>query len=196
MGAVRHLRTLLPVVAPLALVAGLLAACGHDSSSSSSVGDSTILGSSGGFEIRPVFARYAPGVPFGPQLPQALVDELKAQSCPMKPRVVQSMLMECDLAKTVYLLKNPVVSGDVATAAAKQVGHKDIWYIQVGLDDTGTAAMDSLIKDQVGTELAFSYGGKVLTSVAVDPSLHPDRLALIGDFDKAQAHQLASQLTG
>jgi hypothetical protein len=192
MGAVRHLRTL----APLALVAGLLAACGNNSSSSSSVDDSTVVGSSGGFEIRPVFARYAPGVPFGPQLPQDLVDVMKQQSCPMKPRVVQAMLMECDTANTVYLLKNPVVSDNVASATAKQIGHKDIWYVQVGLDDTGSGAMETLIKDQAGTELAFSYGGKVLTSVVVDQSLHPDRIGLIGDFDKAQATQLASQLSG
>src|SRR4051794_9468509 len=192
MGAVRHLRTL----APLALVAGLLAACGNDSSSSSSADDSTVVGSSGGFEIRPVFARYAPGVPFGPQLPQALVDELKQQSCPMKPREVQAMLMECDAGKTVYLLKNPIVSDDIASATAKQVGNQDIWYVQVGLDQTGTDALDTLVKDQVGTELAFSYGGKVLTSVVVDQSLHPNRIGLIGDFDKAQATQLASQLAG
>jgi len=192
MGAVRHLRTL----APLALAAGLLVACSNSSSSSSSVDDSTLVGSSGGFEIRPVFARYAPGVPFGPQLPQDLVQEMQQQSCPMKPREVNGMLMECDAGKTVYLLKNPVVSGDVASATAKQIGHKDIWYVQVGLDDTGAQAVNTLVKDQVGTELAFSYGGKVVTSVVVDQSLHPDRLGLIGDFDKAQATQLASQLTG
>jgi hypothetical protein len=192
MGAVRHLRTL----APLALVAGLLAACGNDSSSSSSVDDSTVVASSGGFEIRPVFARYAPGVPFGPQLPEALVNEMKQQSCPMKPREVQGMLMECDAGKTVYLLKNPVVSDDVASATAKQVGNQDIWYVQVGLDEAGTSAIDTLVKDQVGTELAFSYGGKVVTSVVVDQSLHPSRIGLIGDFDKAQATQLASQLAG
>src|SRR3954451_20939581 len=191
MGAVRHLRTL----APLALVAGLLAACSNSSSSSSSsVDDSTVVGSSGGFEIRPVFARYAPGVPFGPQLPQALVDEMKQQSCPMKPREVQSMLMECDAGKTVYLLKNPVVSGDVASASAQQVGHGNIWFVEVGLDQTGTEAMKTLITDQVGTELAFSYGGTVVTSVVVDQSLHPDHIGLIGDFDKAAATPLASQL--
>lgn len=192
MGAVRHLRTL----APLALVAGLLAACSNSSSSSSSVDDSTSVASSGGFEIRPVYARYATGVPLGPQIPQAVLDEMKQQSCPMKPRVVQGMLMECDAGKTVYLLKNPVVSDDVASATAKQIGHKDLWYIQLGLDDAGSGAMESLIKDQVGSEIAYSYGGKVVTSVIVDSSLHPDRLAVIGNFDKAQATQLASQLSG
>lgn len=190
MGAVRHLRTL----APLVLVAGLAAACGHGSSSSPSAADSTVAGSSGGFEIRPVYARYAPGVPFGPQLPQALVNELQAQSCPMKPRMLQGMLMECDAGKTVYLLKNPIVSDDVATATAKQVGHSNTWYVQVGLNDGGTSALDSVIKDQVGTELAFSYGGKVVTSVVVDNSLHPDHLALIGNWDKAQATKLAQQV--
>src|SRR3954453_8254501 len=176
MGAVRHLRTL----APLVLVAGLLAACGNNSSSSSSVDDSTVVGSPGGFEIRPVFARYAPGVPFGPQLPQDLVDEMKQQSCPMKPQEGQAMLMECDAGKTVYLLKNPIVSGDVATATAQQVGHKDIWFVEVGLDDTGAAAMQIVIKDQVATELASRYGGKVARAVVRDQSLHPDHNGLIG----------------
>jgi hypothetical protein len=191
MGAVRHLRSL----ALLALVAGLLAACGNNSSSSSSVNDSTVVGSSGGFEIRPVYARYAPGVPFGPQLPSGTVDEMKQQSCPMKPRVVQAMVMECDAAKTVYLLKNPVVSDDVASAKAEQIGNKDIWFVEVHLDDTAAGTMATLIKDQVGTELAFSYGGVVVTSVVIDQSTHADHLGLIGNFDKAQATRLASQLT-
>jgi preprotein translocase subunit SecD len=191
MGAVRHLRTL----APLALVAGLMAACNNGSSSSPSVDDSTLVGSTGGFEIRPVYARYAPGVPFGPQLPQELVNQLQQQSCPMKPRELQGMLMECDAGKTVYLLKNPIVSDDVASATAKQVGHGKTWYVRVALDQTGASAMEGLVKDQVGSEIAFSYGGKVLTSVVVDSSLHPDRLALIGNFDKAQATQLAHQVS-
>jgi hypothetical protein len=55
--------------------------------------------------------------------------------------------------------------------------------------------MKTLIHDQVGTELAFSYGGSVVTSVVVDQSLHPDHIGLIGDFDKASATKLASQLT-
>ena len=190
MGAVRHLQ----ILAPLALVAGLLAACGHDSSSSS-VDDTTIAPASAGFEVRPVYARYIPGVPsVGRQLSGDLLDAVKAQRCPIKPHVVQSMLLECDARKAVYLLQNPIVSGDVATATAKQVG--GTWYVRIGLDDTGTKAMDSLIKDETGLEVAFSYGGEVLTSLVVNQGLHPDRLALIGDFDKAQATNLASKIAG
>jgi preprotein translocase subunit SecD len=189
MGAVRHLRTL----APLALVAGLLAACGHGSSSSSA-SDSTTVGDTGGFEIRPVYARYAPGVPFGPQIPQAVATQLHQASCPMKPQVVQGMLMECDTGKTVYLMQNPIVQGSVTSATAKQIDHKNLWYVEVGLDQKAAAAMASEIKNQVGAELAFVFGGQVVTSVAVMPSLHADRVVVLGSYNKSQADNLAQQI--
>jgi preprotein translocase subunit SecD len=192
MGAVRHLRAL----APLLLAAGLLAACGNNSSSSSGATDSTLVGDTGGFEIRPVYARYAPGVPFGPEVPKAVLTQMQQQSCPMKPRVVSDMLMECDAGKTVYLMQNPIVQGGVTSATAKQIGHKNLWFIEVGLDQTATAAMQDEIKNQVGAELAFIYGGQVVTSIAVDTSLHADRVAVLGDFDKAKATQLAQQIAG
>jgi preprotein translocase subunit SecD len=192
MGAVRHLRAL----APLLLAAGLLAACGNNSSSSSSATDSTLVGDTGGFEIRPVYARYAPGVPFGPEVPKAVLTEMQQQSCPMKPRVVSDMLMECDAGKTVYLMQNPIVQGGVTSATAKQIGHKNLWFIEVGLDQTATSAIQDEIKNQVGAELAFIYGGQVVTSIAVDTSLHADRVAVLGDFDKAKATQLAQQIAG
>jgi preprotein translocase subunit SecD len=191
MGAVLHLR----ILAPLVLLAGLLAACGNGSSSSSA-DDSTIVGSSGGFEIRPVYARYAPGISLGPQVPAAVLDEMKQQSCPMKPRIVQQMLMECDDANTVYLLRNPIVTGDVSSATAKQIGHKDIWYVEVELDGAGASALQPVIQNDIGTELAFSYGGKVVTSLVVDSSLHAEHFGLTGDLDKAQATALAKGLTG
>lgn len=191
MGAVRHLRTL----ATVALLAGLLAACGHSSSSSSASG-STTVGDTGGFEIRPVYARYAPGVPFGPEIPQAVVSEMHQASCPMKPRVVQGMLMECDAGKTVYLMQNPIVQGSVTSATPKQIDHKNLWYVEVGLDQKAATAMASEIKNQVGQELAFVYGGQVVTSVAVMPSLHADRVAVLGNYDKSQADKLAQQIAG
>jgi hypothetical protein len=191
MGAVRHLRTL----APLALVAGLLAACGHGSSSSSA-GDSTVVGNTGGFEIRPVYARYAPGVPFGPEIPKSVVNQMHQQSCPMKPRIVQGMLMECDAGKTVYLMQSPIVQGSVTSATPKQIDHKNLWYVEVGLDQKAAAAMTTEIKNQVGAELAFSYGGQVVTSVAVMPTLHADRVAVLGNYNKAQADKLAQQISG
>jgi preprotein translocase subunit SecD len=192
MGAVRLLRSLVP----LALVAGLVAACGNGSSSGAgSGGDSTILGASPGFEARTVFARYAPGVPFGPQLPKALLQQLSSQSCPMKPTVLDSYLMECDTGKTVYLLKNPVVRGDVASATPEQIGHKDIWYVEVKLDSDVAREVTDQTKSMTGQQLAFSYDGSVLTSLVIDPSFHPGHFAITGDFDKAAATRLAQQLT-
>jgi preprotein translocase subunit SecD len=188
MGAVRVVRTL----APLVLLAAVLAGCGNDSSSDTSGGgDSTILGASSGFEVRTVYARYAPGVPFGPQ---ALVQEMSSQSCPMQPRIVQQLLMECDSAQTVYLLKNPVVEGDVATATPEQLGHKDIWYVEVKLEPKVAKSLSSQTKSMTGEQLAFIYDGAVLTSIAVDSNFHPAHFAITGDYDKASATKLAQEL--
>jgi preprotein translocase subunit SecD len=191
MGAVRLLR----ILAPLALVAGLLAACGNGSSSgSSSTGDSTILGASSGFEVRTVYARYAPGVPFGPQIPKAVVGEMQNQSCPMKPRIVDNMLMECDAGKSVYLLQNPVIDGNVDTATAKEI-HKNLWYVEVVLASSDAQKLASQLSSMTGEQLAFSYGGTVLTSIAIDSSFHADHFAITGNYDEASATKLAHELT-
>lgn len=196
MGAVRLLR----ILAPLAMVAGLLAACGGGGSSSSpssaTSSDSTILGASSSFEIRTVYARYAPGVPFGPQISQDIQSELAAQKCPMKPRIVQNWLMECDAGKSVYLLDNPVFAGSLASATAKQIGHKNLWYVEIGLDPTDAAKLSTDLKGMLGEQLAFSYGGSVLTSIAVDSSFHPTHFAITGNYDKASATKLAHALAG
>jgi preprotein translocase subunit SecD len=194
MGAVRLLR----ILAPLALVAGLVTACGNGSSSDSSgssSGDSTILGPTSGFEVRTVYARYAPGVPFGPQLPQALVQEMSSQSCPMKARIVSGLLMECDAGQTVYLLKNPIVEGDVASATPVQFGHKNIWYIEVKLQPDVATKIAAETKSMTGQQLAFIYDGAVLTSIAVDSSFHPAHFDITGDYTKASATKLAQELT-
>jgi preprotein translocase subunit SecD len=191
MGAVRVVRTL----APLVLLVGVLAGCGNGSSSGAGDGDSTILGPSAGFEVRTVFARYAPNIPFGPELPKTLTQEMSSQSCPMTARIVQDLLMECDNGETVYLLKNPVVQGDVASATPLQIGHKNIWYVEVKLDDTVAQKLSANLASMTGEQLAFTYDGSVLTSIAVDKNFHPDHFAITGDYDKAGATKLADELT-
>lgn len=196
MGAVRLLRTL----APLALVAGLATACGSSSSSGSASptgdGSSTPVTASSVFELRPVYARYAPGVPLGPQIPQDLLKTISHTSCPIKPQDIQGMLLECDAGKTVYLLKPPIVSGAVASATPKQVGHGPLWFVQITLDPSAKAALDSAVSSMTGTELAYSVKGSVVTSVIIGTSFSTDKLALTGDFDKAQATKLAGQVSG
>lgn len=190
--------TLAKAVVPLALVAPLVTGCngGSDSSSgSATTGDSTILGASSGFEVRTVYARYAPGVPFGPQLPPALVNEMSSQACPMKPRIVQGLLMECDTGKTVYLLKNPIVRGDVASATPSQIGHGNVWYVEVKLEPRVAQIVAKETRSMTGEQLAFSYDGAVLTSLVVDPSFHPGHFAITGNYDKASATKLAQELT-
>jgi hypothetical protein len=200
MVAVRLLRTL----APLLLVASLATACGSGSSSDpGGAGGSTTpasggtTGSSAGgqLELRPVYARYATGVPLGPQVPKDLLDAMSSQSCPMDPAALQGMVMECDSGKTVFLLKDPLVSGDVTTADVHQIGHQNLYFLRLTLDPTAAAALDTQAQSMVGTELAFCYGGRVLTSVIVDAHFSAERLTITGSYTKAQATKLAGQIT-
>jgi len=190
MGAVRLLRTL----APLALIATLVTACGSGSSSSAAApptGGSS-ASASGQFEVRPVFARYSPGVQFGPQVPKELVDQMSHQSCPMKPATVQGMLMECGADKTVYLMKDPITTGGVDTAEAKELQHD--WFVQVTLDPSTASTLAAATPSLAGTDLAYSFQGSVLTSAIVDSSFDSGKLAIIGDFDKARATHLAHEI--
>jgi preprotein translocase subunit SecD len=182
MVAVRVVRNLLPLV----LVAVLAAACGSGSSSGSS---------SAPLELRPVYARLGSGPQLGPQVPKALQSAMSNQSCPMAPTELQGMVMECDPGKTVYLLQDPIVSGGVTKAAVEQIGHKNLYFLRLTLDPTAAAALDSQAQSMTGTELAFCFGGSVLTSVIVDPHFSAERLTITGSYTKAQATKLAGQIT-
>ena len=193
MGTVRLLR----IVPPLALVAALATACGSGSSSQGSGGPSsppTSVGASSSLELRPVYARHTTGISLGPALPQALVDTMSHQKCPTKPRVVQGLLLECDAGKTAYLLKAPIVSGGVASATAQQIGHKKIWFVKISLDPASAATLGAAAKTMVGSELAFSFGGAVVSSEIIESSFDAAKLAIIGSYTKAQATQLASRI--
>jgi preprotein translocase subunit SecD len=193
MGAVRFLRNL----APLILVASLATACGSGSSSGPGAsGRTTGTTSSGSLELRPVYARYATGVALGPAVPKDLHAAMASQSCPMEPAELQGMLMECDAAKTVFLLEDPVVSGGVTKADVQQIGHHDLYFLRLTLDPAAAATLDGKAPSMVGTELAFSFRGSVLTSVVVDSHFSAAHLALTGDFNKAQATRLATEITG
>jgi len=185
MGAVRLLRTL----APLALIASLATACGSGSSSSTSgtPSDGGSATTSTSFEVRPVFARYTPGIQFGPQVPKDLLDQMSHQPCPMDPTTVQGMLMECDAEKSVFLMKEPITTGGVDTAAAKQIGHGKLWFIQVTLDPSTAGTLAAATQSLTGTDVAYSFQGTVLSSVVVDSSFNSDKLAITGDYDRASS---------
>ena len=190
MGAVRLLRTL----APLALIASLATACGSSSSTSGTPSDGGSATTSTSFEVRPVFARYTPGIQFGPQVPKDLLDQMSHQPCPMDPTTVQGMLMECDAEKSVFLMKEPITTGGVDTAAAKQIGHGKLWFIQVTLDPSTAGTLAAATQSLTGTDVAYSFQGTVLSSVVVDSSFNSDKLAITGDYDRAQATKLADQI--
>jgi hypothetical protein len=198
---VRLLRTLAPLVL-VASLSAVVSVCGSGSGSDSGAGDGATTPSSGGtsaggsLELRPVYARYATGVALGPQVPKDLLDAMSAQSCPMKPTELQGMLMECDPANTVFLLQDPIVSGDVTKADVQQIGHHDLYFLRLTLDPTAAAALDSTAESMTGTELAFCLGGSVLTSVVIDSHFSSGHLAITGDYNKAQATKLAGEITG
>jgi hypothetical protein len=200
MGAVRVLRTL----APLVLLATLAAGCGSGSGNgaggdtgtpSNGVTTGTTTGT-GSLELRPVYARYASGVPLGPQVPKDLLDAMSSQTCPMRPANLQGMVMECDPGKTVFLLQDPIVSGDVAKADLQQIGHKNLYLLRLTLDPAAAARLDSVAATLIGTELAFCFGGSVLSSVVVSSQFSAERLSITGNYNKARATKLAAQITG
>lgn len=190
----------------LALTAVLAAGCGSGSSSGSSTptGGTTGGTSAGsGLELRPVYARYASGVPLGtgdvalgPQVPKALVGAMKAYRCGSAPSTLQGMLMECDLGKTVYLLKAPIISGDVESATPKQIGHKNLWFVEVQYDATGAAALAKANTTMAGTEVAFALPGHVLTAPIINPSMSNGKVGITGNYNRQQAEKLARQISG
>jgi preprotein translocase subunit SecD len=197
-GPVRLLRNL----APLVLVALLATACGSGSSSSPGAGGGTTTpaagttGATGSLELRPVYARYATGAPLGPQVPKDLLEAMSSQSCPMKPGELQGMVMECDSGRTVFLLKAPIVSGDVKEADVQQIGHQNLYFLRLTLDPTAAATLDRAAATMTGTELAFCFGGSVLTSVIIDSHFSARHLAITGNYNKAGAVKLAGEITG
>jgi hypothetical protein len=201
MGAVRLVRTLVP----LALVAALSAACGSNSSSSPSAGQSsglpaTVSAAHGAFQARPVYARYAPGVPLGdpqlgPAVPKDLVNAMKSYPCSAKPQTLQGMLMLCDAEHTVFLLKDPIIAGNVASAEPLQIGHSKLWYIKLAFDQQGASTLKQTYKAMPGTMLAFVLKDKVLSSPVVDSSMTDGHIGITGNFDEQQAKQLAAQLS-
>jgi hypothetical protein len=193
MGAVRRLR----VIVLLAVVATFAAACGSGSSSQGAGAPTSpaAVGASSSLELRPVYARYATGIALGPSVPQSLQTTMSSVKCPTKPSIVQGMLLECDLADTVFLLKAPIVSGGVASASAEQIGHKKLWFVRITLEPAAKATLDAALKTLTGTELAYSFDGSVVTSVIVDSALDTSKLAILGTFTKAQATRLAGRIS-
>jgi preprotein translocase subunit SecD len=199
MGAVRVVRT----VVPLVLMAGALAGCGDDSSSSSGTGDAAAsLGPavSSTVQFRLVSARYAQDTSqgqeqIGPPPPKSLVDTMKGYDCSSKPTVVQGLLMECDASKSVYLLNAPLITGGVASAKPLPVGSGQEWYVRVTFDDAATSTLAKTADSSTGSDLAVVLDGKVITAVLVDSSMKDGHIGITGDYDKTSATKLAQELS-
>jgi preprotein translocase subunit SecD len=188
---------LLNVLAPLALVAALVSACGDGSSSGPD--SSTGVASSTTVQLRPVSARYAQDTSqgqeqLGPQTPKNLVDTMKSYDCSSKPTELQGMLLECDSARNVFLLNSPLVSGGVASAVPLQIGDGKQWYVKVTFDQKAAATLSQAADTTPGSELAVVLDGKVLTALVVDTSMKDGHIGITGDYDKASATELARRL--
>lgn len=193
-------------LAALALTAAVVAGCGSGSGSDSAApggaASSGTTSAGSALELRPVFARYAEGVSLGgggvvrlgPQVPDALVGAMKGFDCSSPPTQLQGMLMECDAARTVYLLKAPIVSGDVESATAKQIGHQNLWFVEVHYDQTAADAVAKADSTMPGTEIAFALPGRVLTAPVINSSMSDGSVGITGDYDHRQAEKLATQI--
>jgi preprotein translocase subunit SecD len=194
MVAVRVVRTL----APLLLLAGVLAGCGDGSSSSSSSDTGQAVSST--VQFRLVTARYtqdqAQGQEqLGPPPPKELVDTMKNYDCSSKPVVVQGLLMECDGSSNVYLLDAPLVTGGVASAKPLQIGSGHEWYVRLTFDAAAASTLAKTVDSSPGNDLAVVLDGKVLTAVIMDASMKDGHIGITGDYDESSATQLAHELT-
>lgn len=179
------------------LVAGLATACGSGSSSDGASGPAP---SGKALQMRPVYARYAVGAPIGgeqlgPQVPEALVDTMKNFDCSSGTQDVQGMLMLCDSIGTVFLLKDPIVTGGVATAVAKPIHGEKLWYIKVALDPEATSTLAKAVDTMPGTEVALMVDDKVISAPIIDSSMKDGTLGVTGDYDEQQAKALATSLS-
>jgi hypothetical protein len=181
---------------PLVLIAGLATACGSGSSSDGAGGAAP---SSKALQLRPVYARYAVGVPLGgeqlgPAVPQALVDTMKNYDCSSGTQELQGMLMVCDSVGTVFLLKDPIVTGGVATAVAKPIQGEKEWFVKVGLDSQATSTLSDAVDSMSGTELALVVDDRVISAPVIDSSMKDGTLGVTGDLNEKQAKALATQM--
>lgn len=192
-----------------ALATGCSSSSGSSATSSPSGGatatDANTTGTtaSASLELRPIYARYASGVPLGgpsdlqlgPEVPQAVVAAMKSYKCSSKPTVLQGMRMECDAGGTVYLLKAPIAVGGVAKAEVRQIGHQKLWFVDVTFDQKVTDVLVNAYKTIPGTELAFALKTQVLTAPIIDDSMTDGTVGITGSYNKAQATRLAAEIT-
>ena len=106
------------------------------------------------------------------------------------------MLMVCGADKTVFLLKDPLVTGGVTSAKAAHIGHQKQWFLRVQLDDAGTSTLSQATQSMAGSELAMVLDDQVLSAPVIDSSMADGHLVVTGDLDQAQATKLATKLTG
>jgi preprotein translocase subunit SecD len=194
MYAVRLVR----ILAPLAVVAALAAACGNGSSSDSGT-TATGPAKSTTVQLRLVTARYTQNPAqgqeqLGPPPPKDLVDTMKNYDCSSDPTEVSGKLMECDASRNVYLLDAPVVTGGVASAKPLEIGSGKQWYVRLTFDTAATSTLSKTVDSAAGSDLAVVLNGKVVTAVLVSTSMKDGSIGVTGDYDKSSATRLAHQL--
>ena len=197
----RPARTLITLAPTLLLTAALAAGCGGNDSSSADQPAPTQTAppttSGAGLLISPVIARYATGVPLGPQIGKDQVQILSEHKCTQKPETLSDgSVVECDALKTVFLLRPGPLQAGVASAEAKRVGTGHLWYVKVQLDDSSTTQLAAMTKNITGSEIAVSFHGEVVAAPIVESDMTDGKISILGDYDQAAATKLASELSG
>src|SRR5262249_50076265 len=86
---------------------------------------------------------------------------------------VQGMLMVCDSVGTVFLLKDPFLTGGVATAEAKPIRGEKEWFVDVAFDSDAKATLSKEGDTSAGTEVALVVNDHVISA----PPTHASRTA-------------------
>ena len=186
------------ILFPLAAVALVAAGCDSSSSDAGPAPTPTAppSGTHAGLLITPVVARYAKGVPLGPQISADQKQVLSKHDCSAKPETLpDGSLVECGADKTVFLLKPGALDAGVASATAAKVGTGKLWYVKVQLDDSSSQQLATMTKDLSGSEVAVSFHGLVIAAPIVESDMSDGKISVLGDYDKAAATKLADELT-
>ena len=186
------------ILLPLAVVASATAGCSSSSSDAGPAPTPTAppSGTHAGLLITPVVARFGQGVPLGPQISADQKQVLSKHDCSGKPETLpDGSLVECAADKTVFLLKSGALDAGVASATPAKVGTGKLWYVKVQLDDASSRQLGEMTQDLSGSEVAVSFHGVVIAAPIVESDMTDGKISVLGDYDKAAATELASQLT-
>ena len=102
--------------------------------------------------------------------------------------------MLCDGDGTVFLVKDPIVTGGVATAVAKPIHGEKLWFVEVALDPQATQTAVRRRRHECRCRSSpWWLDDHVISAPIIDSSMKDGTLGVIGNSDEQQAKALASR---